>query len=118
MKRAIFISTSTIVLTLMLLGTVGVSIERCSCTGRLSLAVPAPDDCCPGEGNCMTVKTLHLSEYVPTATASLDIPSQPLLYTLFVPLTPVTTFAPRQSTHHSADSSPGAMAETVTVLRV
>ena len=118
MKNAIFILTSSIVLTLMLLGTAGVSIERCSCTGKLSLAMPAPDDCCPGEGNCMTVKTLHLSDYVPTATASIDMPSLPLLFTLFVPLTPVAASAPWQTAHHSVDSPPGALAETVTVLRV
>ena len=67
-------------LTMILLGTAGVSVEKCSCTGKISLALPTENNCCPEEGDCMTLKSMQLSDYVPTITASLDMPEQPVLF--------------------------------------
>lgn len=61
---------------LTLMGTDGVSLERCSCTGRISLVIPVDGECCPGEGGCMTISTMDLSDYVPTHSAHVDAPVQ------------------------------------------
>lgn len=119
MKRAANIFFSFIMLTMILLGTAGVSLEKCSCTGKISLALPMDNTCCPGEGNCMTVKSMQLSDYMPTVVASLDVPVLPVLFSLF---SPQTLTAETVSLHllesHSAQAPPGALAHTVDVLRV
>ena len=119
MKRVANIVFSTIVLTMMLLGTAGVSVEKCSCTGRISLVLPTEGDCCPDEGGCMTLKSMQLSDYVPTATASLDLPVQPVLFPVFPPVAQTSIFTTGWHLEaHCAQAPPGALAHTVTVMRV
>lgn len=117
MKRVTNIIMSSIVLTLMLLGTAGVSVERCSCTGKISLALPTEGGCCPDEGGCMTLKSMQLSDYMPTTMASLDMPVQLMLFSV----EPVETDGDRwervRMDRYGWDP-PEALAHTVTVLRV
>ena len=80
-------------LTMILLGTAGVSVEKCSCTGKISLALPTENNCCPEEGDCMTLKSMQLSDYVPTITASLDMPEQPVLFPVIPPIIPTSEAA-------------------------
>ena len=94
-------------------------MEKCSCTGRVSLAIATNMGCCPGENGCMTVKTIHLSDYMPTMTAHVDMPVQPCLFSLFTPYTPEPQA--NASWHQGAlyaEAPPGNLATTVTVLRV
>lgn len=120
MKRATNIVFSAILLTMILLGTSGVSVEKCSCTGKVSLVLPMDDGCCPGEGGCMTVKSMELSDYMPTTAASLDMPMQPVLFPVFP--SEVPAFLNGHSTLcpyiHCTEDPPGDLAQTVTVLRV
>lgn len=119
MKRATDIVISNILLILILLGTAGVSVERCSCTGNISLVLVTEGECCPDEGSCMTVKSMQLSDYVPTMTASLDMPLQPVLFPVFPPISPAPSVLHTcQTDAHSANAPPEALAHTVTVLRV
>ena len=119
MRHATNILTTSIMLALMLLGASGVSVEKCSCTGRVSLTIPTDRGCCSDENNCMTVKTIQLSDYMPTMTAHVDMPVQPCLFTLFSPSTPMLqTVATWQQGALCADAPPGGLATTVTVLRV
>lgn len=106
-------------LTMILLGTAGVSVEKCSCTGKISLALPTENNCCPEEGDCMTLKSMQLSDYVPTITASLDMPEQPVLFPVIPPIIPTSEAATgRQLESHCAQAPPGELAHTVSVLRV
>lgn len=120
MKRATNIFLSFILLTVMLLGTSGVSVEKCSCTGKISLALPTDNGCCPGEGGCMTVKSMQLSDYVPTMATSIDMPVQPMLFPVFPPEVPA--FLSGHSALcpyiHCTEAPPGDLAQTVTVMRV
>ena len=119
MKRATNIFLSAIMLTLMLLGVSGVSMEKCSCTGRIALTIPVDMGCCPGENGCMTVKTIQLSDYVPSVTAHVDVPLQPFLFPLFTSYSfDSQTPAIRHMGSPSAAAPPGGKASTVTVLRV
>ena len=120
MKHATNILVSAIMLTMMLLGAAGVSVEKCSCTGKISLVLPTESDCCPDEGNCMTVKSMQLSDYMPTATASLDLPVQPVLFAVFPPVVPSISFGHSSLClySHCAQDPPGELAHTVDVLRV
>ena len=120
MRRATNIFFSVIMLTMILLGTSGVSVEKCSCTGKISLALPTDGDCCPEEGGCMMVKSMQLSDYMPTMSASLDMPTQPVLFPVFPPVLSAS------SDGHSmlcpnclcTEAPPGDWAQTVTVMRV
>lgn len=119
MKRATNIFLSTIMLSLMLLGASGVAVEKCSCTGRIALTIPVDTGCCPGENGCMTVKTIHLSDYVPSVTAHVDMPLQPFLFPLFTSYNIESqTPAIRPAGSPNAAAPPGGKASTVTVLRV
>ena len=119
MKRATNIFLSIIMLTLMLLGVSGVSVEKCSCTGRIMLTIPTDAGCCPGENGCMTVKTIHLSDYVPSVTAHVDMPLKPFLFPLFTSYNIESqTPAIRHLGSPNAAAPPGGKASTVTVLRV
>jgi hypothetical protein len=120
MKRATNIFFSVIMLTMILLGTSGVSLEKCSCTGKISLALPTDGTCCPDEGSCMTVKSMQLSDYVPTMTASLDLPVLPVLFAVIPPTAPValsghSTLCPY---NRCSETPPGGLAQTVAVMRV
>jgi hypothetical protein len=120
MKRATNIFLSVIMLTMILLGTSGVSLEKCSCTGKISLALPTDGTCCPDEGGCMTVKSMQLSDYMPTATASIDLPVQPVLFAVFPPM--ISTTLCGHSTpcpyKHYGQFPPGELSHTIDVLRV
>lgn len=119
MKRATNILVSAMMLTMILLGATGVSVEKCSCTGKISLVLPTETDCCPDEGDCMTVKSMQLSDYMPTMAASLDLPVQPVLFPVIPPMNPTSFIATEwQMESHSAKSPPEALAHTVAVLRV
>ena len=119
MKRATNIFLSVIMLTMILLGTSGVSLEKCSCTGKISLALPTDGTCCPDEGGCMTVKSMQLSDYVPTMTASLDLPVLPVLFAVIPPTAPtIDSDYSGYSYYSSALAPPGGLAQTVAVLRV
>ena len=120
MKHATNILVSAIMLTMILLGTAGVSVEKCSCTGKISLVLPTESDCCPDEGDCMTVKSMQLSDYMPTATASIDLPVQLVLFAVFPPMIPTTlcghnTPCPYK---HYGQFPPGELSHTIDVLRV
>lgn len=113
MKRVANILLFSITLTLMLFGVMGVSVEKCSCTGKISLTMHAERSCCPDEDDCMTVRTMQLSDYLPTTTASLDLPHQPVLFALFPRLAPVQTTLPEwQQDSLFAEAPPGALAHT------
>jgi hypothetical protein len=120
MKHVTNIAFSSIILIIILLGTSGVSVEKCSCTGKVSLTLPMDDGCCPGEGGCMTVKSMQLSDYMPTTAVNLDLPVMPMLFPVFPPVVP--TFLNGYSTLcpyiHCAEAPPGDLAQTITVLRV
>ena len=119
MKRATNTLFSVIMLTMILLGTSGVSLEKCSCTGKISLVLPTGDDCCPDEGDCMTLKSMQLSDYIPTMTAGLDIPVLPVLFTRFSDINPTLSHPMGELLEsHCAKAPPEALAHTVTVMRV
>ena len=119
MKRVANILLSSIALILIFFSVTGISVEKCSCTGKVSLTMHADRSCCPDENDCMTVRTMQLSDYMPTATASLDLPHQPVLFTMFTHLAPVQSTLPQwQQESLFAEAPPGALAHTVTVLRV
>lgn len=106
-------------LTMILLGTSGVAIEKCSCTGKVSIALPMDDGCCPEESDCMTVKSMQLSDYMPTMTANLDMPMMPVLFALFPTMAPTLAVPMGELLEsHSAKTPPGALAHSVAVLRV
>ena len=120
MRHATNIFISAIMLTMILLGTMGVSIEKCSCTGKISLTLATEGNCCPDEGNCMTIKSMQLSDYVPTATTSIDFPVQPVLFAVFPPV--ISNALDGHSTmcpyNHCDQLPPGELAHTIDVLRV
>ena len=118
MKRTTNIFFSVIMLTMILLGTSGVSLEKCSCTGKISLALPTDGTCCPDEGGCMTVKSMQLSDYVPTMTASLDLPVLLVLFAVIPPELSASYFSIFNSQFSICKAPPGGLAQTVAVLRV
>lgn len=119
MRHSANILTSTFILILLLMGIAGVSVEKCSCTGRITLTLPIHQDCCPDESDCMTVKSMQLSDYVPTTTASLEMPVQTALFPIFPPVVMGPTLAAEwQLESHCDQAPPGTLAHTVTVLRV
>ncbi|MBO7101866.1 MAG: hypothetical protein J6V98_07610 [Bacteroidales bacterium] len=118
MKRSTNIFLSAIMLMMILLGTSGVSVEKCSCTGKISLALPTDGDCCPDEGGCMTVKYMQLSDYMPTTIdGGKTIDTFPVLC-LPIPSFNLCGHSLLRPTIHRVEAPPGNWAQTVTVLRV
>ena len=105
-------------LTLMLMWITGVSVEKCSCTGRVSLALATDRGCCPDSGSCMTMKSMQLSDYEPVSAASLHVPVQPVICTILCPAQHVATATVWHHGIHFAATPPGPRPTTVTVLRV
>ena len=66
MKRIANIFVSFTVLILLLFGTGGVSLMKCSCSGKVSIVLPTDGRCCPQEGSCMAVKVWKVSDAAPT----------------------------------------------------
>ena len=66
MKRIASIVISFTVLILLLFGTGGLSLMKCSCTGKVTLLLPTEGNCCPQERSCMTVKVWKVSDATPT----------------------------------------------------
>lgn len=68
----------------------------------------------------MTMKSMHLSDYMPTTTAYIDLPVQPVLFAVFPPVVPTalrghsTLFPYKQCDPFP----PGELAHTIDVLRV
>lgn len=48
-------------LILIVFGSSGVGIVKCSCSGKISMANPVSHKCCPTESDCMTVTVVHFS---------------------------------------------------------
>ena len=105
-------------LTLMLMWITGVSVEKCSCTGRISLALATDRGCCSDEGSCMTLKSMQLSDYEPASSASPQVPVQPVMFTILCPALPDATATAWHPSVHLAATPPGPRPTTVTVLRV
>ena len=119
MKRILSIAFSSILLTLLLLGTAGVSVEKCKCSGKVSILVVPVADCCPSEGNCMVVKTMSLTDYIPVSSTTVDLPDQPVLFSIIPDIVLVQDFrSTLQPCSAVSTSPPGRAATTVEVLRV
>lgn len=119
MEQMLRKALSIIVPLLILLGTAGMSVERCSCTGRVSVVFPSADDCCPTGSSCKTTVTMQLSDYVPTAATALDPPLLPFLATTHLLVdrpTPLPLLHTPPAAHGPAP--PGHSAETIAILRV
>ncbi len=61
MNRLSHIMVTLSTLMLLLFGTGGIGWQRCSCTGKVSLVLPAQQGCCSRGSTCMTVTISHLS---------------------------------------------------------
>ena len=108
-------------LMLLLFGSGGIGWQRCSCSGRVCLVLPAQQGCCNSGSSCMKVTITHLS------TADIQ-PDEPVLphwasITLFhtSPLaemvTPMLTHGERLS-RHTYWYPPGWTATQGMVMRV
>lgn len=62
MKRLANISIAFTTLILLVLGSGGISVERCACSGKTQFLTLSDFNCCPTEGTCMTVTSAHLSD--------------------------------------------------------
>lgn len=62
MKRLSHIMVTLSTLVLLLFGSGGIGWQRCACTGRVSLVLPATHSCCKSGSKCMTVTVKHLSD--------------------------------------------------------
>ncbi|MBO4306909.1 MAG: hypothetical protein J5848_01185 [Bacteroidales bacterium] len=61
MKHFSYISIAFTTLILLVFGSGGVGIEKCACSGKISIANPLSEDCCPNESGCMMVTVVQLS---------------------------------------------------------
>lgn len=66
MRRWLNILPVVAALAVLAVGGGGLSLMRCSCSGKVSLA--SGSDCCPSEGSCMVFSTLRLSDSAPAST--------------------------------------------------
>ncbi|MBR4738759.1 MAG: hypothetical protein IK058_02010 [Bacteroidales bacterium] len=72
MRRLANITTTLTALIILVFCGGGVSMTKCACTGKVSLLKINNSGCCPSEGGCMTVTTLHVSES--DLTDGVDMP--------------------------------------------
>ena len=61
MNRLSHIMVTLSTLLLLLFGTGGIGWQRCSCTGKVSLVLPAQQGCCNSGSGCMKVTITHIS---------------------------------------------------------
>ena len=67
----------------------------------------------------MTVRSMQLSDYMPTATTTLDVPQQPVLCAVFSPQIPAMTAREAWQTEpYCPQAPPGRLCTSVAVLRV
>ena len=120
MKRLANIGFSVLLLVLTIVGTSGISVEKCSCTGRLTLTLQNGEGCCSGKSGCMETIELQLSDYMPTALAAIDVPIQPLLYPVYFTNNHEAFVAieGRLLDSRCDKDPPGTLAHSVAVLRV
>ena len=119
MKRSLNIVLSLTMLILIMMGTSGVSVEKCSCSGKTTVKMLPKDNCCPSEGHCMIVKTMSLSDYLPVVEAAIDAPAQPVLFQIVPDIVLSWTASPEGWTHHTDyTGSSGPVGTTIAVLRV
>ena len=71
MLHSLYVSS---VLILFVLSHCGVMMETCSCTGRTSVALPLPDDCCPSESGCMDISVHQFSGNYLLADTHITMP--------------------------------------------
>lgn len=119
MRRFANITIAIIALVLMLLSTSGIMVERCSCTGNISLALPSADACCGDESDCMTQVSLQLPECLPVAVTHVEAPQQTLSF-VGIPSFMHVPFLSRwiETVDVRAGAPPGALVHKVEVLRV
>lgn len=53
----------------------GINFTKCACSGKVFLITPADMNCCPNEGDCMTVTSLHVSESALPNNMDMPAPS-------------------------------------------
>lgn len=51
-------------LIMLTFGVGGISMTKCACSGKTTLLTINNNNCCPTEGNCMSVTTVQLSESI------------------------------------------------------
>ena len=122
MKRIANIVVSFTVLILLLFGTGGLSLMKCSCSGKVSLVLPTDGSCCPQEGGCMAVRVWKVSDAAPTLQKTVF--ENDVVVTYPVAILP-TSFSQDRTINlslwpiASVDSRPpGRTCTSVTVLRV
>ena len=102
---------------MMLLASAGIRVEKCSCTGRLSLTMVG-HGCCPDEEDCGVSLSMHLSDYMPVEAGHVDMPAQPLLFSIFPLSVPCLRFATAWTPAVGNNPPPVPAATTVAILRV
>ncbi len=63
MKVLSKIAISFTVLILLMFGTGGIGVAKCSCTGKTTLVLPIERGCCPMESDCMSITVAHISDF-------------------------------------------------------
>ena len=74
MRRWLNILPVVAAVAVLAVGGGGLSLMRCSCSGKVSLA--GGSDCCPSESGCMAFSTLRLSDSAPTAQCVPPVPAE------------------------------------------
>ncbi len=111
------ISVTLTTLILLAFGSGGVGLMTCGCSGKTTLAVPLEQDCCPEEGNCMTVTVLQLSDSdLTTSQLSLQLPPCAPCVWEWQPI--IGEIVCRHEARHTATGYPPPKLAITTVLRV
>ena len=113
MLHSLYVSS---VLILFVLSHCGVMMETCSCTGRTSVALPLPDDCCPSESGCMDISVHQFSGNYLIADTHIAMPQGAVPVANPVMAAPQTFRCPM--TQMPPHSSPPGRKPVSCVLRV
>lgn len=62
MKTIANIALTVLTTLLLTVGSSGIVVEHCNCSGRTWMVVIPDDDCCNGENNCMSFNILQMLE--------------------------------------------------------